>query len=104
VKIAPHNLQTGRKYLFRAKWDVVFPGTYSTIISFARPTINATVEVDCPAEFSFSVDPIPDASYRNRWVYNRLFLPSQHLRYRWEPTSPPGNTDAPHTIGKQFDH
>jgi hypothetical protein len=85
VKIVPRNREKGLKYRFTAKWEVILPDNYSDIISFIKPTINARVEVESDPEFRFTLSPTAQVSHDNCWEYHRLFLPQQHLRYRWEP-------------------
>lgn len=89
IKVLPHNGKSGIKYKFTAKWEVVQPENYSDIISFIYPTMKAIVEVDSPRDFKFTLSPTADVKNKNHWEYNRLFLPGQHIRYRWEPIPPP---------------
>lgn len=84
IKLPGYSQKSGSKYQFRAKWEIILHENYSDVMSFAHPTINATVEVNCPPNFKFTLSPQADSENANRWEFHRLFLPDQHIRYRWE--------------------
>jgi hypothetical protein len=70
------------RYRFTAKYRVVHPENYSDIVAFGRPTINAALIVECPQGFTVTA-PVATFWSENRWQYNRLFLPGDHIRFRW---------------------
>jgi hypothetical protein len=84
IKLQGRSQNNGFRYRFGAKWEITLPETYSDMMSFALLTINATVEVICPANFKFTLSPPADVKSANRWEFHRLFLPEQHIRYRWD--------------------
>lgn len=84
IKLPSYSQKSGFQYRFGAKWEIILHENYSDVMSFARPTINATVEVNCPSNFKFTLSPQADIENANRWEFRRLFLPDQHIRYRWD--------------------
>lgn len=83
VKIPPVHQALGRYYRFTVRYEAEYPDKYSDILSFDLPTIGVVFEAECPPGFRVSATP-PDVSTPNRWEYQKLFLPGEHIRYRWE--------------------
>jgi hypothetical protein len=83
VKIPPVHEALGRYYRFMVRYEAEYPDNYSDILSFELPTMSVVFETEHPPGFRLSATP-PDVSTPNRWEYQRLFLPGEHIRYRWE--------------------
>jgi hypothetical protein len=83
VKIPPVHEALGRYYRFTVRYEAEYPDNYSDILSFDLPTMGVVVEAECPASFRVSATPA-DVSTPNRWEYRKLFLPGEHIRFRWE--------------------
>jgi hypothetical protein len=92
VKIPPAHESLGRYYRFSTRYESEYPNNYSDIVSFDQPTIGVIFEAECPIEFRVSA-PAADVFTHNRWEYRRLFLPGEHIRFRWERI--PGETEKP---------
>ncbi|HUK29507.1 MAG TPA: hypothetical protein VLV89_00230 [Candidatus Acidoferrum sp.] len=90
VRIPPVHEALGTYYRFSVKYEAEHPENYSDILSFDLPTINVIFEAECPAGFRVSAAPA-DVSTHNRWEYRRLFLPGEHIRFRWERIREAGN-------------
>lgn len=83
VKIPPVKNNQGHPYRFTARYEIVHPEKYSDVVSFSKPTMGVVLEIECPENFRVSASPA-DVETRNRWEYKRLFLPGDHIRFRWE--------------------
>jgi hypothetical protein len=83
VKIPPVFETLGRRYQFTVRYEAEYPDNYSDIISFELPTISVVFEAECPPGFRVSVSPA-GVTTPNRWEYRKLFLPGEHIRFRWE--------------------
>jgi hypothetical protein len=83
VKIPPVHEAIDRYYRFTTRYEAVFPENYSDMVSFDRPTIGVVLEAECPPNFRITAFPADISTY-NRWEYRRLFLPGEHIRFRWE--------------------
>jgi hypothetical protein len=83
VKIPPVHEALGRYYRFTVRYEAEYPDNYSDILSFDLPTIGVVFEAECPPSFRVSATPA-DVSTPNRWEYRKLFLPGEHIRFRWE--------------------
>jgi hypothetical protein len=83
VKIPPVHEALGKYYRFTVRYEAEYPDNYSDILSFDLPTIGVIFEAECPPEFRVSVGPA-DVVTPNRWEYRKLFLPGEHIRFRWE--------------------
>lgn len=79
---------------------LVRPLTNSDVIAFARPTIGVKVWAERSSGYVFKSESIAKTTTegQNPWVYNRLFVPGEHLRFTWSrvpqsaaagPQSPP---------------
>jgi hypothetical protein len=83
IKIPPVHEALGRYYRFTVRYEAEYLDNYSDILSFDLPTIGVVFEAECPPAFRVSVTPA-DVTTPNRWEYRKLFLPGEHIRYRWE--------------------
>jgi hypothetical protein len=92
VKIPPVHEMAGRYYQFTVRYTADYPENYSDIYTFELPTIGVIFEAECPREFRVTVPPA-DISTPNRWEYRKLFLPGEHIRYRWERIADPANQE-----------
>lgn len=87
VKIPPVHEALGRYYRFTTRYEAEYPENYSDILSFDLPTIGVIVEAECPPGYRVSATPA-DVTTPNRWEYRKLFLPGEHIRFRWESNVP----------------
>lgn len=83
VRIPPVHETVGRYYRFAIRYEGEYPANSSDIFAFDLPTIDVVVEAECPEGFRITLPPA-DVATPNRWEYCRLFLPGEHIRYRWE--------------------
>jgi len=83
VKIPPAHETLGRNYRFTIRYETEYPANYSEILSFDLPTIGVVFEAEYPPTFRVSATPA-DVPTPNRWEYRKLFLPGEHIRFRWE--------------------
>ena len=83
VKIPPVHETVGRCYEFTVRYSAEYSENYSDIYTFDLPTIGVIFEDECPPGFRVTLPPA-DVSAPNRWEYRKLFLPGEHIRYRWE--------------------
>lgn len=82
LKIRPR--VDGFKYLISSKYRITVPEEASDIINFFGPAVGITVIADCSPELEFSA-PAATVSTANRWEYQGIFLPGQHVHVRWFP-------------------
>jgi hypothetical protein len=83
VRIPPVHETVGRSYEFTVRYSADYAENYSDIYTFDLPTIGVIFEAECPPGFRVTLPPA-DVSTPNRWEYRKLFLPGEHIRYRWE--------------------
>lgn len=93
VKVPPVHTTLGTYYRFTVRYEAEYPDNYSDILSFELPTMNVVFEAECPPGFRVSATPA-DVTTPNRWEYRKLFLPGEHIRYRWERTAQNANQPA----------
>ena len=83
VKIPPVHESVGRTYTFTSRYVLDYPSHYSEAINFSLPTINVTLEVECPNNYRMTASDADISGY-NRWEYRRLFLPGENVSFRWQ--------------------
>ena len=83
VKIRPVYEGPGMYYRFSIRYAAEHPDNYSDILAFDKPTLGVILEVECPQTIMVSATPA-DVATPNRWEYRRLFLPGEHIRFRWQ--------------------
>jgi hypothetical protein len=75
----------GFTYRISDMHSVIQPEEYSDLISFLAPTINVKVTANFPPGFTFVAprEDVSDQPAADTWEYNRLFMPTEHIRMRW---------------------
>jgi hypothetical protein len=85
VRIQPAS--RGISYRFSGKCSVKYPSGFYYAQHFGYPTIGATVTIDSPESIEVSAAPTP-AHEGNVWRYERLFMPGDHINFRWRTKGP----------------
>ena len=84
VDIEPE--ERGILYRFSARYTVNLPKRFFHVINFGTPTIGLTVRLrNVPAALEIDVTPAPTQT-KTEWVYDRLFMQTDHVQIRWRPS------------------
>lgn len=75
---------TNEKFKFVNRFTVTLPEHFYYVCNFGYPTMGACLEVESP-DFVVTASPA-DVQQANRWQYNRLFMPEEHIQIRWRPS------------------
>jgi hypothetical protein len=81
VSILP--ARKGTTYKFGSKFSMTYPEEFFYAVHVGVPTIGMTIEVASPPGFEVSASPTPTCA-QNIWVYDKLFMPGEHVDVRWE--------------------
>jgi hypothetical protein len=74
---------TKLSYPISGHYQLRVPENHSDTLSFFHPTVDVTVSVDCPDDFTVTIEGASIAT-PNMWQFgNRAFLTSEHVRLRW---------------------
>jgi hypothetical protein len=84
VKIMPAS--QGITYRFGAKCSMIYPKEFFYALHVGHPTIGITVEVVPPTGFDVTASPTPTCT-KNLWIYEKLFMPGEHVDIRWQQKS-----------------
>jgi hypothetical protein len=89
VKAGPVEIQPSAKgvtYRFANKFSLVYPLEFFYAIHVGTPTLGMRIEVVPPPGFKVTASHTT-TSTTNIWVYDRLFMPGEHVDVRWEQSS-----------------
>lgn len=75
---------------FRGQFSIVRPPSDFHFQHFAHPTIGLTLRiVKRPDNLRVSGTPADPPIREKEWIYQRLYMPGQHIQMRWEETPIP---------------
>jgi hypothetical protein len=73
----------GISYRFSGKFSLVYPEEFFYAVHVGTPTIGMRIEITPPKGFRVTASQTP-TSTEDVWEYERLFMPGEHIDFRWE--------------------
>lgn len=73
----------GITYVFGSKFTLLYPREFFHMMHFNVPTIGVEIEVIAPDGYKVTASGTSEHA-GNVWIYDRLFMPGEHVDFRWE--------------------